>query len=169
MDMRGPREIGVSYLMQDEEPVSVTAVTRQFKPAIYPNVDDDATIIVNYPTAQCIIQASWNWPFGRKDMEVYGETGYAISVNSTTLRLRNIKSIGETTTLVTSKDIPVYDDPITYFADVIRGKIQIPKKGLYSLENNIIVVRILEAARESARSGKTIMLTPTAQSPKGKK
>ena len=199
MDMRGPREIGVSneffawltdslqngggalidfgcyganlmtYLMQDEETVSVTAVTRQFKPAIYPNVDDDATIIVNYPTAQCIIQASWNWPFGRKDMEVYGETGYAISVNSTTLRLRNIKSIGETTTLVTSKDIPVYDDPITYFADVIRGKIQIPKKGLYSLENNIIVVRILEAARESARSGKTIMLTPTAQSPKGKK
>jgi len=60
--------------MQDEEPVSLTAVTHQFKPAIYPNVDNDATIIVYYPTAQCIIQASWNWPFGRKDMEDYGET-----------------------------------------------------------------------------------------------
>ena len=146
----------MTYLMQNEEPVSVTAVTRQFKPAIYPKVDDDATIIVNYPTAQCIIQASWNWPFGRKDMEVYGETGYAISVNNTTLRVRNNKSNGEQTMRVTTKDIPVYDDPISYFADVIRGKILVPKKGLYSLENNVTVVRILNAARESAKSGKTI-------------
>lgn len=146
----------MTYLMQEEEPVSVTAITRQFKPAIYKKVDDDATIIVNYPSAQCIIQASWNWPFGRKDMEVYGETGYAIALNSTTLRLRNIKSNGEKTLLVSSKDISVYTDPIAYFADVIRGKIQIPKKGLYSLENNLTVVRILDAARESAKSGKTI-------------
>ena len=153
----------MTNLMQDEDPVSVTAVTRQFKPAIYPNVDDDATIIVNYPSAQCIIQASWNWPFGRKDMEVYGETGYAISVNSTTLHLRNSKSKGEKTLLVTSRDILVYDDPITYFADVIRGKIQIPKNGLYSLENNIMVVRILEAAGESAKTGRTIILPPATK------
>jgi predicted dehydrogenase len=146
----------MTYLMQNEEPVSVTAVTRQFKPAIYPKVDDDATIIVDYSTAQCIIQASWNWPFGRKDMEIYGETGYVISVNNNTLRLRNNQSNGEQTMLVTTKDVPVYDDPISYFADVIRGKILIPKTGLYSLENNLMVVRILDAARESAKSGKTI-------------
>ncbi|MBD0295131.1 MAG: Gfo/Idh/MocA family oxidoreductase, partial [Flavisolibacter sp.] len=66
----------MTYLMQGQEPVSVTAVTRQFKPAIYPKVDGDATIMVGYPAAQCIIQASWNWPFSRTDMEVYGETGY---------------------------------------------------------------------------------------------
>jgi predicted dehydrogenase len=148
----------MTYLMQKEEPVSVTAVTRQFKPAIYPRVDDDATIIVNYPTAQCIIQASWNWPFGRKDMEVYGETGYVISVNSTTLRLKNNKSNGEQTMQVTSKDIPVYDDPISYFADAIKGKILIPEKGLYSLGNNLTVVRILDDARKSAKSGKTIRI-----------
>jgi predicted dehydrogenase len=148
----------MTYLMQKEEPVSVTAVTRQFKPGIYPNVDDDATIIVNYPSAECIIQASWNWPFGRKDMEVYGETGYLISLNNTNMRLRNIKSKGEHSIIVTSKEIPVYDDPISYFVDVIRGKIQIPRKGLYSLENNVLVVRILDAARESAKSGKTIIL-----------
>jgi predicted dehydrogenase len=146
----------MTYLMQDEDPVSVTAVTRQFKPAIYPKVDDDATIVVNYPSAQCIIQASWNWPFGRKDMEVYGETGYAISVNSILMRLRNVKSKGEYTIQITPGDVSVYDDPFSYFADVIKGKIQIPKKGLYSLENNVMVVRILDAARESAQSGKTI-------------
>ena len=146
----------MTYIMQNEDPVSVTAVTRQYKPAIYPKVDDDATIIVNYPSAQCIIQASWNWPFGRKDMEVYGETGYAISVNNTLMRLRNTTSNGEQTMQVTARDIPVYDDPISYFADVIRGKIQIPPRGPYSLENNVMVVRILDAARESAKTGKTI-------------
>lgn len=146
----------MTYLMQAEDPVSVTAVTRQFKPAIYPKVDDDATIVVNYPSAQCIIQASWNWPFGRKDMEVYGETGYVFSVNRNLMRVRNIKSNGEYAIQITSGDVPVYDDPFSYFADVIKGKIQIPKKGLYSLENNVMVVRILDAARESAQSGKTI-------------
>ena len=146
----------MTYLMQDEEPVSVTAVTRQFKPAVYPEVDDDATIVVDYPSAQCIIQASWNWPFGRKDMEVYGESGYVISANNTLMRVRNIQSKGEHAMQITSRDVQVYEDPFSYFADVIKGLIQIPEMGLYSLENNVRVVRILDAARESAQSGKTI-------------
>lgn len=148
----------MTYLMQNEDPVSVTAVTRQFKPEIYPKVDDDATILVNYPSAQCIIQASWNWPFGRKDMEVYGETGYIITRDNTSMRLKNRKSGTEHSILVTAKDVAVYDDPFSYFADVLRGKIQIPRKGPYSLENNIMVVRILDAARESAKTGKTVLI-----------
>ena len=148
----------MTYLMRGVEPVSVTAVTQQFKPAIYPKVDDEATIIVTYPAAQCIIQASWNWPFGRKDMEVYGETGYAIAVNNTTMRIRNKEPEAEKTIQITAKEMGVYEDPISYFADVVRNKIQVPKNGLYSLENNVIVCKILEAARESAKTGKTIFL-----------
>ena len=148
----------MTYLMKGQEPISVTAVTQQFKPAIYPEVDDEATIIVTYPSAQCIIQASWNWPFGRKDMEVYGETGYVVAANSTTLRLKNRKMNAEQTREVTTEDIAVYTDPFSYFADVVKGKIEIPKNGLYSLENNVMVVRILDAARESAMTGKTIVL-----------
>lgn len=149
----------MTYLMRGEKPISVTAVTQQFKPGIYPKVDDEATIIVTYPSSQCIIQASWNWPFSRKDMEVYGETGYAIAVNNLTLRLKNKEAEPEKTVQLTAKEMGVYDDPISYFADVVRNKIQVPKYGLYSLENNTMVVRILEAARESAKTGKTIMLS----------
>jgi predicted dehydrogenase len=148
----------MTYLMKGQEPVSVTAVTQQFKPAVYPKVDDEATIIVSYPSAQCIIQASWNWPFGRKDMEVYGETGYIIATNSTNLRLRNKQSPAEQSVQTTLKETGIYEDPFSYFADVIKGKIQIPKNGLYSLENNLMVVKILDAARESAKTGKTIQL-----------
>jgi predicted dehydrogenase len=148
----------MTALTKGEKPVSVTAVTRQFKPDVYPRVDDDATIIVAYPNSQCIIQASWNWPFNRKDMEIYGDKGYIIAVNNHEMRIRNGKMPAEKTEMVTSADVAVYEDPFNYFADVLLGKITMPAYGLYSLENNLQVVRILDAARESAKTGKTVIL-----------
>jgi predicted dehydrogenase len=148
----------MTYLMKGQRPVSVTAVTRQFKPDFYPKVDDEATIIVSYPDAQCIIQASWNWPFGRKDMEIYGTTGYIVAADRNTMLLRNGKMETAQTRQITSKDISVYEDPFSYFADVIKGKIKMTGSDLYSLENNVTVVEILSAARESAQTGKTVQL-----------
>jgi predicted dehydrogenase len=146
----------MTYLMKGETPLSVTAVSSQFKPAIYPKVDDETTIIVAYKNAQCIIQASWNWPFNRKDMEVYGETGYLISVNNTTMRKRNKAGNQEQTEQINAEEVGVYIDPFAYLADVVTGNIKVPAYGLYSLENNLMVVRILEAARESAKTNKTV-------------
>ena len=65
----------ITWLMDGQRPTSVTAVTQQLKPEVYPRVDDDATIILSYPHTQGVIQASWNWPIGRKDMDIYGVTG----------------------------------------------------------------------------------------------
>ncbi len=149
----------MTFLMGDEKPTSVTAVLRNFKPDVYKKVDDEATIIVSYPTAQCIIQASWNWPFSRKDMEVYGDSGYVITVNSTDMRIRNKKVKAEQNAVVTAKDIAVYTDPFSYFKDVIKGKITMPKNGLYSLENNVQVMRILEAAKLSAKEGRAVKIS----------
>lgn len=148
----------MTYLMKGEEPVSVTAVTRNFKPEVYPKVDDEATIVVSYPTAQCIIQASWNWPFSRKDMEIYGNSGYIVTVNNQDMRLRTGKMPAEQTKKITSDDIAVYEDPFSYFADVLHGKVEMKSYDPYSLTNNVTVVRILDAARESAKTGKTIIL-----------
>jgi predicted dehydrogenase len=146
----------MTYLMKGQQPVSVTAVTQQFKPAIYSKVDDEATIVVTYPTAQCIIQASWNWPFGRKDIEVYGTKGYIIAANSTNLRLRAQPDTAEHSIKVTANDVAVYEDPFSYLADVLRNKIKVSQNGLYSLPTNLTAMRILEAAKESAIMGKTI-------------
>jgi predicted dehydrogenase len=148
----------MTYLTHGEMPVSVTAVTQHFKPKVYPKVEDEATIVVTYPTSQCIIQASWNWPFNRKDMEIYGETGYVIAVNNKNMRVRSKGMSAEKPIVVTSKDVAVYEDPFNYFADVIHNKIKMTPYDLYSLENNIMVVRILEAARTSAKKGKAIKL-----------
>jgi len=148
----------MTYLTKGRKPVSVTAVTRKFKPEIYPEVDDDATIIVSYPESVCIIQASWNWPFNRKDMEIYGENGYIIAENSRDMHIRNRESNGELHMQVTSSDIAVYEEPFKYFTDLIRGKITLSDYDPYSLNNNVMVVRILDAARESARTGKMVLL-----------
>lgn len=148
----------MTYLMKGQVPLSVTAVTRQFKPEIYPKVDDEATIIVTYPTSQCIIQASWNWPFGRKDMEIYGESGYIIAADSKTMHLRNAPMEEEKVKKLTSKDITIEEDPFSYFFDIIHGKVKMTAFDPYSLTNNITVVKILDAARESAKMCKTVQI-----------
>lgn len=146
----------MTFLMKGEKPLAVTAVARHFKPAVYPKVDDDATIIVDYADAQCIIQASWNWPFNRKDMEIYGDKGYIMAPDRYNMVQRGAS--GTVAGKVTAKDIPVYEDPFLYLADVVNGKIRPETYGLYALANNLLVVKILEAARESVRTGKQVKL-----------
>ena len=148
----------ITYLMNGQMPTSVTAITQQFKPHIYPKVDDEATIILTYPTAQCIIQASWNWPFSRKDIAVYGEDGYIITTDDKVMKSKS-RTDKETSYVLNAQETGVYTSPFLYFADVIRGRIEVPKFGLYSLENNMMVVNILEAAKKSAKTGKTIDLS----------
>src|SRR5207245_6326320 len=78
----------ITWLMKGQRPTSVFAVTQRIKPDVYPKVEDEATMVVTYPKAQGIIQASWNWPFDRKDMEIYGQTGYVLVQRADKLRVR---------------------------------------------------------------------------------
>ena len=147
----------MTWLMEGKKPIAVTAELKQIKPDIYPKVDDEATILLDYPSAQGVIQASWNWPFSRKDMEVYGKTGYLIAKNNTLLLSRTEGEKQEKTENLTKRATP-YDDPFAYLAAVVRGKIEVKPKDLSSLENNLVVVEILDAARESAKKGKKVYL-----------
>ncbi len=78
-------------------PLRVCATTHQFKPHLYPKVDDDATILVSYPDAECVIQASWNWPVSRKDMEIYAERAQVIAINNRHMRTRAGDKVDEFT------------------------------------------------------------------------
>lgn len=147
----------MTYLMIGEMPISVTAITSQFKPHIYPKVEDEATIVLAYPSAQCIIQASWNWPFARKDMAVYGEGGYIVTKDNNNMKAKGRKG-SEVEYRLTPEETKTYTSPFLYFADAIKGRIKVPAFGTYSMENNLVVVKILDAARTSAATGKTIYL-----------
>jgi scyllo-inositol 2-dehydrogenase (NADP+) len=148
----------MTWMMSGERPQTVTAVTQQIKPEIYSKVDDEATIILTYPKAQAIIQASWNWPFDRKDMEVYGQTGYVITVKKDDILVRRSEKDPEQQ--VTAKLIPApYNDSMAYLRAVILDGAK--EEPLSSLDTNVTVTEILDAARRSAKEGTTIRLPAT--------
>ncbi|EON75077.1 NADH-dependent dehydrogenase [Lunatimonas lonarensis] len=147
----------LTWLMQGERPISVTAELKQIKTDTYPKVDDDATILVQYPRTKGVIQASWNWPFSRKDLEAYGETGYLIARDGTRLSSRLPGQRQESDTKLAPRPYP-YDDPFSFFAGLIRKEISMQPYDLSSLENNLIVVEILEAAIQSDREGRRVLV-----------
>src|SRR6202140_2768081 len=153
----------MTVLMHGQAPVSVTAVTQTDKPEIYPRVDDDATVILRYPKAQAVLMPSWNWSFARKDMEVYGNAGYAITVGADRVRVRYRGEKAEPDTPLTAPPLAEAErDSLSYLAAVLRGHVQ-PDSDLSSLGTNVVVMQILDAALRSSQSGKTITLTPLPQ------
>lgn len=148
----------MTWLMNGQRPQTVTAITQQIKPQIYSRVDDEATIVLTYPKAQAILQASWNWPFDRKDMEVYGQTGYVITVKRDDIRVRRTEDQPEEQ--VAAKPVPPpYDTELSYLRAVILDGAK--EDALSSLDTNVTVTEILDAARRSAAEGKTIKLSPS--------
>jgi predicted dehydrogenase len=144
----------VTWMMDNQLPVAVTAIIRHIKPTVYPKVDDDATIIIEYPTVTAIIEASWNFPFTMLDMEVYGKDGYLQAVDDN--HIREKKGSTSFTFVPNSFDTP-YADNISYIKAVLKKGFQ-PSADQASLKNNLIVMKILDAARLSAKEGKRIML-----------
>lgn len=144
-----------TWLMQGQPPEKVFCETQQLKPDVYPKVDDEATIVLSYAGSQVIIQASWNWTFGRKDMEMYGNQGYLICKNDTDMLLQ--QSEEKEANWVEAPPLPgPWSDPFRYLAEVINGTETAKPFSPSSLENNAIVMQILEAAKVSAKSGESI-------------
>jgi predicted dehydrogenase len=150
----------MTWLQQGEKPKTVTAVTQQLQEENNPLVDDDATIILTYDSANATIQASWNWPIGRKDMEVYGENGaiYADDRNNLRIRISEGYDGFDEESVVLEDRKPPFDDPFSLLAAVIRKELVLEAYSPYSLENNMVVMEILEAAVKSAKNGKTVRL-----------
>lgn len=145
-----------TWLMKGEAPETVTAITQQIKPDLYPKVEDEATIVLAYKKAQVIIQASWNWPYGRKDMEVYGLKGYVFCKDGVSMLVKDDEK--KEAQSVMAENLPEdRNDPFVYFTNVIRGNIKMSIYDLSAPANNEIVVKILEAAKQAAKTGKTVV------------
>ncbi|HSR52757.1 MAG TPA: Gfo/Idh/MocA family oxidoreductase [Acidobacteriota bacterium] len=146
----------ITRLMKGARPSQVTAVTQQLQPEHYPLVEDEATVILTYPGTQGIIQASWNWSYSRKDMDIYGRKGALRTVDGARMFVHRGEKKPQAMEAPRPQDPE--DDPFAYLAAIIRGHLKPPPHNLSSLENNLIVMEILEAARRSAESGRSIEL-----------
>ena len=150
----------LTWLQKGRRPGSVTAVTQQLQPMANPKVDDDATIILTYSDNMAILEPSWNWPIGRKDMELYGTTGAIYADNRNQLRMRvaeGYDNFKEEAFQLEERPKP-FDDPFALFAAIVRGKLTLEPFDPYSLENNMITMEILEAAIKSAKTSRTVVL-----------
>jgi predicted dehydrogenase len=137
-------------------PVRVYATTRKLKVEQNNKVDDDATIVLDYPDATAIIEASWDWPYTKEQVEVFGTRGSLLARHDSLLhrssdaRGPNVAPDGESVTL---EPLPKEtSNPISYFVDCIRNNK--PIEDPLAARLNVQVMEILDAARESARTGK---------------
>ena len=96
-----------------------------------------------------------------KDMDLYGRTGEVRTIAADHIEVRRA---GEREGRLSETDRlkAPYDDPLHYLAAVIRGDIQ-EEDSVSSLKTNLTVSEILDAARRSAQSGKTVMLPLSAE------
>lgn len=146
-----------TYFNKGKRPLTVTAIIANNKPDVYKQVEDEAIILLEYEAMQCVIQASWNWPFNRKDVEAYGQTGYYLALDKDTFAYRlSRKDKPKTEQAEVQNDYQ--ENPYAYFSALIKGNIAEQGFEPSALPNNVIVVEILETAYKSARTGKTIKL-----------
>ncbi|HXN53755.1 MAG TPA: Gfo/Idh/MocA family oxidoreductase [Candidatus Acidoferrum sp.] len=137
-------------------PTRVYATTRKLKVEQNNKVDDDATIVLDYPDATAIIEASWDWPYTKEQVEVFGPKGSLLARHNSLLHRSadahgpNVAPDGESVTL---EPLPKEtSNPISYFVDCIRNNK--PIEDPVSAKLNVQVIEILDAARESVRTGK---------------
>ena len=93
-------------------------------------------------------------------MEIYGLTGVLLADNRNTLRLRIAEGddgYAEETFTLSERPKP-FEDPFSFFAAVVRNSVELKPYDLSSLENNMLVVEILDAAKQSANTKRTIVL-----------
>jgi len=107
--------------------------------------------------AQAVIQASWNWPISRKDMEIHGTRGYVMTDNRSQLQVRTLEEAKEATRELPERTAPM-NDPFSYFKALIAGEITPVAFDPSSLENNMLVMEMLDAANRSAKARRTIRL-----------
>jgi predicted dehydrogenase len=104
---------------------------------------------------------SWNWSFARKDMELYGTNGTAVTVGPSNIRTQFRGEKQDRTTEAPALPANVASS-LGLLAAVLRGEVK-DTGDLSALDTNMIVMQILDAARTSAATGRTVMLKPLPQ------
>lgn len=145
----------MTWLMKGQRPIAVTAIARHYKPNIYPKVEDDATILVEYPNATGQIEASWNWPFDIKDLEIFGTKGYVHAFDKDNVLL---KTDNHARNYVAAPLAAPDEAPVTYFTYALQHPLKTGEYDRSSLKYNMIVMQILDAAKRSIKEGKRIVL-----------
>lgn len=134
-------------------PESVFAHANRLRPEEFPKVEDNSVIMMNYKNGVAVLEGSWDLPRSFQDLEIFGRQG-SLYVTRAAVELR--KGRGEAEQVKLEPLAAGYEEPIAAMIKQIEtGKEASP---LTSLELNAAVVEILDAAKESIRTGRAVRL-----------
>jgi predicted dehydrogenase len=135
-------------------PTRVYATSLKLKTEQHNRVDDDATLVLSYPDATVIVEASWDWPYGMEDVQVFGAKASLLAGHDDLFYRSNKTpdSRGLEGEPLKLDSLPhERSNPVAYFLNCIRQNK--PVEDPVSARLNVEVVEILSAARESILSG----------------
>ncbi|HYT22550.1 MAG TPA: Gfo/Idh/MocA family oxidoreductase [Candidatus Polarisedimenticolia bacterium] len=136
-------------------PKGVQAIAQKLKVSQHNKVDDDATILLEYPDATVIVEASWNWPHSMGQVQVFGPKGSLLATRNT-LFYRSAEDRGKSGLEGEPVSLNALQgamgNPVAYFVDCIRHDKTIEEP--LSAQLNVQVLEILDAARESVHTGR---------------
>jgi len=141
-------------------PERVYATSLKLKTQQHNAVEDDATVLLEYPDATAILMPSWDWPYGKGQAEIFGTKG-SFLVRGDGLLFQPAK--GDTSVenpdgkpVQTQPVAPENRNNVAYFLYCVRNNK--PVEGLVSAAVNVGVNEIIDAAKESIRTGRTVAL-----------
>jgi predicted dehydrogenase len=143
-------------------PESVYAEAIHLRPQTFPKVEDSATLMLHYKDGINIFEGSWDLPRSFQDLEVFGSTtgpdGKLTrgSVYMTQRKLELRKEGSQPTDVALTPLPPAEADPINMMVDAMRNNK--PIEGITAIDINVKVVEIIEAAKESIRTGRAVKL-----------
>jgi len=140
-------------------PTRVFATARTLKSDQHNRVEDDATIVLDYPDATVIIEPSWDWPYGMDRVYAFGSKGSLLATREDLFfRARSAEKPetldGERLKLDPAP--PEASNPVTYFLGRIRQNQ--PIEDPLTAKLNVQVMEILDAARQSTETGRAVEL-----------
>jgi predicted dehydrogenase len=134
-------------------PEAVYATANHLRPGVFPKVEDNADMLLSYKHGVGIFEASWDLPRGFQELEVYG-LGGSLTMREGRAELRRDGQPPQDLPLTSLE--PTRANPVAYM--VSRMKTNQPLDGLVALPINVDVVEILDAAKESVRTGQAVRL-----------
>lgn len=135
-------------------PETVYAHVNHLRPDVFPKVEDNADLMLTYKNGVGMFEGSWDLPRSYQDLEVFGLKGSVYMKNGSVQRQEG----RETKPVEIAPLAPEDAEPIAYMTS--RMKQNKPIEGMTSLDMNVQVVEIIEAAKESVRTGKAVPLAP---------
>ncbi len=134
-------------------PQTVYASVLHLRPAEYPKVEDNSAMVLSYKNGVALLEGSWDLPRSFQDLEVFGRKG---SVTMTQKKAEVVRGRSAPETLAAEPLPAERAEPIAYMIDCIEKKHE--PEGLVGLDMNVDVVEIIEAAKQSIKTGRAVAL-----------